>query len=161
MVGPSLLGHAFTEGVQVLRGRTCPWNTAALWNVSKLALIGFPMVGDGVPGHVGTAGVEVSSRDHFIAAQSGVQYRRLLLSFCIIQEVSAVAVLQQIQPHVRAVLLYMEGRVSWNVSDFDGDEERRLYHELKMTSKDYRPAAQLEALGITGKGDVQHIIYHG
>lgn len=64
VVGPSLLGHEFTEGPQTLRGRTCPWNTAALWNVSKLALIGFPMIGDGVPSHSGTDGVEVSSLDN-------------------------------------------------------------------------------------------------
>ena len=30
-----------------LRGRTCPWNTMAMWDVGKLALTGFPIIGDG------------------------------------------------------------------------------------------------------------------
>ena len=62
VVGPTLPGHEFSEGEQALRGRTCPWNTAAIWNVSKLALIGFPLVGDGVvvsPGALSSGGVEV------------------------------------------------------------------------------------------------------
>lgn len=56
VVGPALEGHDFQEGRQVLRGRTCPWNTVAVWNVSKLSLIGFPLVGDGV-----MSGSEVSA----------------------------------------------------------------------------------------------------
>lgn len=60
VVGPALPGHDFEEGYQALRGRTCPWNTAALWNVRKLALIGFPLVGDGVVGaNIPSGGVEV------------------------------------------------------------------------------------------------------
>lgn len=55
----------------------------------------------------------------------------------------------------------MKDRVSWNVTDFAGDEERKLYHERKMASKDSRPATQLEALGIRGKGEVLHISHHG
>ena len=30
-----------------LRGRTCPWNTMAMWDVGKLALTGFPVIGNG------------------------------------------------------------------------------------------------------------------
>jgi len=30
-----------------LRGRTCPWNTMAMWDVQKLGLTGFPLIGDG------------------------------------------------------------------------------------------------------------------
>ena len=30
-----------------LRGRTCPWNTMAMWDVQKLSLTGFPLIGDG------------------------------------------------------------------------------------------------------------------
>ena len=48
VVGPALQGHEFEEGTQPLRGRTCPWNTAAIWTVSKLQLVGFPLIGDGM-----------------------------------------------------------------------------------------------------------------
>ena len=31
-----------------LNGRTTPWNTAAVWNLRKLSLIGFPLVAEGI-----------------------------------------------------------------------------------------------------------------
>jgi len=34
-----------------LDGRTCPWNTCAIWNLRKLALTGFPLVADGLHRH--------------------------------------------------------------------------------------------------------------
>jgi hypothetical protein len=59
MVGPAMAGHEFSEGLQTIRGRTCPWNTFALWSVRDLALTGFPLVGDGEgPAHT-NSGVEV------------------------------------------------------------------------------------------------------
>ena len=42
-----------------LRGRTCPWNTFAIWNVDILALIGFPMIADGTMMDRSIGGVEV------------------------------------------------------------------------------------------------------
>jgi hypothetical protein len=52
-------GHDFSEGSNELRGRTCPWNTFALWSVDHLSVIGFPPVGDG-HGHTReNGGVEV------------------------------------------------------------------------------------------------------
>ncbi|KAI9207597.1 uncharacterized protein BJ171DRAFT_578712 [Polychytrium aggregatum] len=57
VVGKALNGHNFVAGKQSLDGRTAPWNTAALWNVQKLALTGFLMVAEGlIPGVEG--GVE-------------------------------------------------------------------------------------------------------
>jgi hypothetical protein len=58
IVGPALEGHVFSEGEQGLRGRTCPWNTLALWSVRKLSVVGFPLMGDGL-GEPACAGVEV------------------------------------------------------------------------------------------------------
>lgn len=58
VVGPVLEGHSFVEGVNPLRGRTAPWNTCAIWSVRKLALVGFPLVGDGIPLEL-PGGVEV------------------------------------------------------------------------------------------------------
>ena len=39
--------------MNVIRGRTCPWNTFAIWDVKKLALTGFPLIGDGIEGIAG------------------------------------------------------------------------------------------------------------
>ncbi len=54
VVGAALPGHNYLggdeeiEGKKVdLNGRTCPWNTLAMWNLSKMKL-GFPLVGDGI-----------------------------------------------------------------------------------------------------------------
>lgn len=41
VVGAALPGHAFQRGETVaLTGVTTPWNTLALWDVSKLARLG-------------------------------------------------------------------------------------------------------------------------
>lgn len=41
VVGAALTGHAFQGGETVtLTGVTTPWNTLALWEVSKLATLG-------------------------------------------------------------------------------------------------------------------------
>ena len=41
VVGAALTGHAFEQGQTVeLTGVTTPWNTLALWDVSKLAKLG-------------------------------------------------------------------------------------------------------------------------
>lgn len=41
VVGAALAGHAFEGGETVeLTGVTTPWNTLALWDVSKLAKLG-------------------------------------------------------------------------------------------------------------------------
>ena len=63
VVGPVLEGHDFRVSnpnyghkrsvicspISVpLRGRTCPWNTCAIWRLEKLGILGFPLIGDGI-----------------------------------------------------------------------------------------------------------------
>ena len=98
-----------------LTGRTVPWNTLAVWSVTKLALTGFPFVADGLhplndnrTGGIGPAGVEESL---------------------------AVALLQRALSEERAVAkLVRVGGVTWE-TDFGGDEGRREWHERKMRSR--------------------------
>ncbi len=84
VAGPAMAGHDFKEGYQTLRGRTCPWNTFAIWRVKYLAIFGFPMVGDGM----GT-------------------------KFGGVEEVSAIAVAQFMYPNLKAALLQVPG-VEWH-----------------------------------------------
>jgi hypothetical protein len=43
-----------------LTGRTCPWNTFAIWRVRELGIVGFPLMGDGTGEDRSVGGVEVS-----------------------------------------------------------------------------------------------------
>lgn len=126
VVGPSLPGHDFSVGLQTLRGRTCPWNTFSIWTVRNLGLIGFPLVADGLGSNNG--GVE---------------------------EVSAINLLQSINPKLRAVLLRTKG-VEWE-TDFT-DEARAAWQEKKMKSKDERPEFQMKLLQNVPRGTVEHIV---
>lgn len=56
VVGKRLEGHEFKTRPSKLTGTTTPWNTCALWNLSRLALTGFLLVSDGLNGLEG--GVE-------------------------------------------------------------------------------------------------------
>lgn len=87
VAGPAMEGHEFQAGNSEvpLRGRTCPWNTFAVWSVSHLALLGFPMVADGLG--TGLGGVE---------------------------EVSAFALAHYLYPNLEAALLQVPG-IDWNV----------------------------------------------
>ncbi len=59
VVGPALEGHMFESGNETeLKGRTCPWNTCAIWALNKLGQVGFPAIGDGLPPSA-LGGVEV------------------------------------------------------------------------------------------------------
>lgn len=56
------IGHEFLEGPSnVVRGRTIPWNTLAIWKVGFLALTGFPLIGDGTAVAREIGGVEVGN----------------------------------------------------------------------------------------------------
>lgn len=50
VVGAVLPGHQYdnSRGEVPLSGVTSPWNTVAMWNLSKLALTGFPLVAEGI-----------------------------------------------------------------------------------------------------------------
>lgn len=53
------LAGALRNSAVTLTGRTCPWNTFAIWRVPELGLVGFPLIGDGVGGDRAIGGVEV------------------------------------------------------------------------------------------------------
>lgn len=89
VVGPVLPGHDFVRGINVLRGRSCPWNTFAIWVTGRLALTGFPMVGDGID-NLENGGVE---------------------------EVTAINLLQFINPALQCILVKTKG-VEWKL-DFN------------------------------------------
>ena len=55
-------GHDFLEGSSnMVRGRTVPWNTLAIWKVGFLSLTGFPLIGDGTAEAREIGGVEVGT----------------------------------------------------------------------------------------------------
>lgn len=138
MVGLALPGHDFhhpevgqTSAEVELTGRTCPWNTCAVWSVDKLSLSGFPLVGDGFRQDRKAGGVE---------------------------EVSAIAFLQTIHPHFKAKLVLCGEQTNIWETNFSDDPTRQSYHEEKMRSKEERPRRQLEAWGtLASQGRVMHI----
>lgn len=118
VVGAALEGHNLDNRFVNGDGRTTPWNTLSLWNLEHLSKIGFPLIGDAL----------------FDPTQAGVE------------EVSAIALLQEIFPRLSAKLVEIKG-VEWNTERLDAD--RRAKHEAKMASKVSRPARQMEILGIS------------
>lgn len=46
VAGAALPGHAYSAGEVELNGRTCPWNTLAVWSLEKLSLTGFQLCSD-------------------------------------------------------------------------------------------------------------------
>ena len=133
VVGAVLQGHQHHnnddggENEVELTGRTTPWNTLALWNLPKLALMGFLLVSEGLhPDEDGKEGA------------SGVE------------EVCTIATLQKILPSntAQAKLLLIPG-VQWG-QDFGDDKGRKEWHERKMMSKVTRAKRQLELMGLRG-----------
>ena len=136
VVGAALPGHDYkgdgsNEGIEIeLNGRTCPWNTIAMWNLNKLALLGFPLVADGL---------------HRLEDGSPVAAG--------IEEVATVLVHQKINPAgSKAKLVKVDG-VEWR-QDFE-DKERRKWHDDKMKSKYTRAEVHRSLLGGL-KGKVIH-----
>ena len=129
VVGAVLSGHDYhADSLQALNGRTTPWNTLAVWNVSKLALTGFALVAEGVHAPNPAVGVE---------------------------EVSTIAVLQKVLGGSKAkAKLVPLVDVQWD-QQFE-DEERRKWHEAKMNSKLERAQRHLDLLGLTGT--VHHVV---
>jgi len=92
-------------------------------------------------------------------------------SACIVQEVTAISLLQFIHPEYNAYLVNFisdgqglaeqsnldnqRSALSWQC-DFT-DPIRKAQHEAKMKSKDERPATQLSVLGIP-PGNARHIV---
>lgn len=123
VVGAVLPGHQYRQGRQVLNGRTCPWNTLALWDLRKLALTGFCLVSEGLLTDEPSHGVE---------------------------EVAAIVTLQRILGDLQAVAKLVQlDQVDWQ-DTFDSDPARRAWHEEKMKSKLDRAARQLDLLQLSG-----------
>lgn len=88
VAGAALPGHDFRIGERELSGITSPWNTLALWRVRSLALVGFPLVAEGV----------------FSGAEGGVE------------EVAAIECLYRIKPnHAQAFLVRLPD-VDWHTT---------------------------------------------
>lgn len=136
VVGAALPGHDYrgseSENEVELNGRTCPWNTLAMWNLEKLALIGFPLVGDGLhrfqDGTTAPGGIE--------------EFATVLLHQRMdLQNTSTKAKLVQVSG------------IEWDQT-FE-DEDRRKWHEEKMNSKNTRAEVHRTLLG-GGHGKVFH-----
>mmetsp|Transcript_25181 Transcript_25181/g.29144 ORF Transcript_25181/g.29144 Transcript_25181/m.29144 type:complete len:349 (+) Transcript_25181:33-1079(+) len=144
VVGAALSGHDFHAGdgngngnetderIVDLNGRTCPWNTLALWNLKKLKL-GFSLVADGI--HKTEDGSPVPAG---------------------IEEFSTVLLHQNLtnKETCKAKLVQIPG-VEWEQT-FD-DEERRKWHEAKMKSKFTRAEIHRNSLDDSMKGCAIHI----
>lgn len=92
---------------------------------------------------------------------------------CVLQELTAITMLQKLNPSYTAVLLQItppsqqgsqgsaptaQNTVTQIAPTWDttfADPQRQAYHDRKMQSKNSRPAAQLKALGIEA-GTVLH-----
>jgi hypothetical protein len=133
VVGAAIEGHDFRPGWNDLRGRTCPWNTFAVWDAKKLAVFGFPILGDG------------TTLD-----------RRKIGG---VEEVTAITIAQNHLRNSVAVLTEMDStNMTWN-THFNNDPQRMAYHLQKMASKDERPAEQLKLLDRYKPGRVYHMMY--
>ncbi|KAL7479635.1 hypothetical protein ACHAW6_005400 [Cyclotella cf. meneghiniana] len=135
VVGAALQGHHHhtptppsNEMEVELTGRTCPWNTFALWNLPKLSLTGFLQVSEGLHDTTGEASAGI-------------------------EEACTIATLQRIlqQDTVKAKLvkIHPPAEVEWG-QDFKNDEARREWHERKMQSKEVRAKRQLDLMGLSG-----------
>jgi hypothetical protein len=118
-----------------LNGRTSPWNTLALWNVSKLALTGFLAVSEGLHDDPTMAGVE---------------------------EVATISLLQKLfgAQCMKAKLMSIPS-IQWDTVSFAHDPARQVWHEQKMQSKLQRAAQQVQLLAMQNS-DTNHeaIVYH-
>ena len=112
-----------------LNGLTSPWNTLALWNISKLSLTGFLAVSEGLHDDMTIAGIE---------------------------EVATISVLQKLHPARMKAKLISVASIEWNTDSFAQDPARKAWHENKMKSKLSRAAKQLKLLQLQNEGVVYH-----
>uniref|UniRef100_K3WG91 Uncharacterized protein n=1 Tax=Globisporangium ultimum (strain ATCC 200006 / CBS 805.95 / DAOM BR144) TaxID=431595 RepID=K3WG91_GLOUD len=132
VVGAALPGHSFmptSDELIELNGLTTPWNTLALWDLARLARVGFPLIGDGlkIDGATSCAGVE---------------------------EVTTIAMYQQLYPSAsRAQVIQVPG-IAWQVDNFES-EERRIWQDKKMASKLQRAETQMTHFHVA-PGKVYH-----
>jgi hypothetical protein len=148
VVGAAMNGHVYhhksgentntSENVVVLTGRTCPWNTLAIWNVPKLCQTGFIMVSD-----LGSAaGVEECA---VVALQQKI--------FSVADRKAKLVQLLPKEDEESSTTTTMTTSTAtaptWQETSFD-DIERTKWHEQKMNSKLERAQQQLTALQLSG-----------
>ena len=166
-----------------LRGRTCPWNTIAMWDISKLAITGFPLIADGgiysVYNEKKINSTKTMTDNGLIDDDSNVKTngsnnhsKTLDIVSAInakitvkggVEEVSAISLLQKLHPEYKAILIDATEGVDykWNTVDFKSKDDksnelRREWHKSKMESKDERPRLQMQLMGIP-MGKVYHL----
>jgi hypothetical protein len=165
VVGAALPGHEYhpptstdTSVLWELNGRTSPWNTLALWNLSKIGLTGFQLVSEGIPTSPKLT-LPPSTMDHSFSMQSTSPAVTTTSSFTSagIEEVVAIALLQSIlgKDQAKAKLVHIP-ELEWKV-DFDKDPARQAWHQQKMQSKLERASQQLSCFG---NGALQGFVYH-
>ena len=110
--------HGHHNETCTINGWTSPWNTLALWNLEKLALTGFLTISSG----------------NLQDIPGGIE------------EVVTISLLQKLQPNIMKSKLIKLSSVDWN-TDWSS-EERSIYHQKKMASKDERSQVQLKKLGV-------------
>ncbi|CAE6433242.1 unnamed protein product [Rhizoctonia solani] len=135
VVGKAFDAHAFqthpdSAAHQVyLTGRNCPWNTLAVWDVSKLARTGFLLTS------------ETNTPPDSSA----------------IEEAPTIALHQKLFPgRSRALLVRFEAEDGWGT--VWADPARAEWHARKMASKDTSAAAHISNIGLAGSFTiVEHI----
>ncbi|CAF0761165.1 unnamed protein product [Adineta ricciae] len=119
-VGAALDGHQTSDEKYLsLRGDTSPWNTLAIWNLKKLRRTGFPLCAD-------------------LVNPSGME------------DAITIALQQKLfggMAKNRALLIRFDENVPWS-TQFNYDENRRLKHQVKMSSKNSRTKQLLQMLDI-------------
>ena len=116
VVGGKMISNhgGYQPGVQPINGMNSPWNTLALWNLSKLNVTGFIGISSGlikdIPGGM--------------------------------EEVSTISLLQQLYPNQAQAKLIALSDLKW-MTHWRCDK-RQNYHEQKMMTKLLRAEKQLE-----------------
>lgn len=112
-----------------LTATTCPWNTAAMWNLDRLALTGF---------------LNVSERED----TSGMEEVAVVATHQRLWPHLSCAKLVALP----------KGHIQWSSVDVNSDgAERVAYHRRKMASKSARSAAQLRLLDLPAHANVTHV----
>ncbi|CAE6348809.1 unnamed protein product [Rhizoctonia solani] len=127
VVGKAFDAHTFHKGLDdgssqvYLTGRTCPWNTLAVWNLNKLARTGFLLTS------------ETNTPPNSSA----------------IEEAPTIALHQKLFPgQSRALLVRFAAEDGWGT--VWADPARVEWHARKMASKDTSAAAHISNVGLSG-----------
>ncbi|KAH7340291.1 hypothetical protein B0J17DRAFT_650682 [Rhizoctonia solani] len=125
VVGKAFDAHTFHQALPgstaqtYLTGQTCPWNTLAVWNVSKLARTGFLLTS------------ETNTPPNSSA----------------IEEAPTIALHQKLFPgQSRALLVRFEAEDGWGTAWTD--PARAEWHARKLASKDTSAAAHISNIGL-------------